>query len=89
MLDIKIIRENPYLVKQAIENRYDTASIDEVLRLDTERRQNIVKLDALRQERKAISKEREKAQERGRALRAEIQTLEEAENKLEKQLQED
>jgi seryl-tRNA synthetase len=88
MLDIKIIRENPELVKKAIKNRYDTAPIDEILQLDAERRQNIVKLDTLRQERKAISKEREKAQERGRALRAEIQTLEEAESKLDKQLQE-
>jgi seryl-tRNA synthetase len=88
MLDIKIIRENPDLVKKAIKNRYDTAPIDEVLRLDAERRQNIVKLDALRQERKAVSKEREKAQERGRAIRAEIQTLEEEASKLDKQLQE-
>jgi seryl-tRNA synthetase len=87
MLDLKFIRENPDLVRQAIENRHDTTSIDEILRLDTERRQNIGKLDALRQERKTISKEREKAQERGRALRAEIQALEEAANNLDKQLQ--
>jgi seryl-tRNA synthetase len=87
MLDLKFIRENPDIVRQAIENRHDTTSIDEILRLDTERRQNIGKLDALRQERKTISKEREKAQERGRALRTEIQELEEAANKLDKQLQ--
>ncbi|OGN99388.1 MAG: serine--tRNA ligase [Chloroflexi bacterium RBG_13_51_18] len=88
MLDIKLIRENPDLVKNAIENRHDSAPIDEVLRLDAERRRNIVKLDALRQERKVISKEREKAQERGRALRTEIQTLEEEVNKIDRQLEE-
>ena len=60
MLDIKIIRENPDLVKKAIENRHESISIDEILRLDTERRQKIVKLDVLRQERKAVSKQREK-----------------------------
>ena len=87
MLDIKIIRETPDLVRKAIEARHDSAPIDEVLRLDAERRRNIVKLDGLRQERKAVSKEREKAQERGRALRAEIQTLEEEVNKLDKQLE--
>ncbi len=87
MLDIKIIRENPDLVKKAIENRHDSAPIDEILRLDALRRQNIVKLDGLRQERKTISKEREKAQERGRALRGEIQTLEDEVNKLDKQLE--
>ena len=53
-----------------------------------ERRQKTGKLDALRQERKNVSKEREKAQERGRALRAEIQTLEEEVSKLDKQLEE-
>ncbi|MFA5309097.1 MAG: serine--tRNA ligase [Dehalococcoidales bacterium] len=87
MLDLKFIRENPELVRQAVANRHDTAPIDEILRLDAERRQNIVKLDALRQERKTISKEREKAQERGRALRVEIQALEEEAGKLDRQLE--
>jgi seryl-tRNA synthetase len=89
MLDIKIIRENPDIVRKAMASRNDsTTAIDEILRIDTERRQNIVKLDGLRQERKTISKEREKAQERGRALRVEIQTLEEEVTRLEKQLEE-
>jgi seryl-tRNA synthetase len=88
MLDLKIIRENPDLVRQAIANRHDTTSIDEILRIDAARRQNIVKLDTLRQERKAISKEREKAQERGRALRGEIQSLEDEVKRLDFQLEE-
>ena len=86
MLDIKIIRENPELVRKAIENRHDSAPVDEILRLDVLRRQNIVKLDNLRQERKVVSKEREKAQERGRALRAEIQELEEESRRLDERL---
>jgi seryl-tRNA synthetase len=88
MLDLKFIRENPELVKKAIENRHDSAPIDEILRLDAERRQGIMKLDSLRQERKIIAKEHEKAQERGRALRAEIQTLEETAKKLDERLSE-
>lgn len=89
MLDIKIIRENPDLVKKAMENRHESvAIIDDVLRIDADRRQNIAKLDGLRQERKTnSSQEREKAQERGRALRGEIQVLEEAVNRLDAQLQ--
>ena len=111
MLDIKIIRENPELVRKAIENRHDSAPIDEVLRLDTLRRQNIVKLDGLRQERKQLSNLKryqitETAEEdakiigtkkplppsqielqRGRALRGEIQALEDEVNKLDKQLE--
>ncbi len=88
MLDLKFIRENPEIVKKAIENRHDSAPIDDILRLDAERRQGIIKLDALRQERKSVSKEREKAQERGRALRTEIQSLEEDARKLEERLTE-
>ncbi len=88
MLDIRYIRENPDIVRRAIANRHDSAPIDEILKLDAERRQNIVKLDSLRQERKTVSKEREKAQERGRALRAEIQELEEASRRIDEKLAE-
>jgi seryl-tRNA synthetase len=87
MLDLKFIRENPELVRQAIANRHDDTPVDEILRLDTERRQKIGKLDSLRQERKTISKEREKAQERGRALRVEIQELEDEARKLDERLE--
>jgi len=88
MLDLKFIRENPDVVRQAIANRHDSAPVDDILRLDIERRQNIGKLDNLRQERKTVAKEREKAQERGRALRVEIQSLEDEAKKLDKQLEE-
>ncbi|MFH1646405.1 MAG: serine--tRNA ligase [Chloroflexota bacterium] len=78
MLDLKLIRENPELVRQALTNRReDTAILDEILELDTERRRKVGQLDNLRQQRKEVSKEREKAQEKGRALRVEIQNLEE------------
>ncbi len=86
MLDIKFIRENPDLVRKAVENRHDSAPIDEILKLDNDRRQGISGLDALRQERKAVSKERD--QEKGRALRTQIQALEEASRKLDERLSE-
>ncbi|MBM3158107.1 MAG: hypothetical protein FJ004_12625, partial [Chloroflexi bacterium] len=38
MLDLKFIRENTELVRQAIANRNDTAPLDEILKLDQERR---------------------------------------------------
>jgi seryl-tRNA synthetase len=88
MLDIKLIRENPEIVRQAIANRQDTAPINEIIRLDLERRKKVGELDNLRQQRKALSKEREKAQEKGRALRAEIQNLEEEVRRLDEQLEE-
>ncbi len=88
MLDIKYIRENPDEVRRAVADRHDSAPIDEILKLDAERRAKVGELDGLRQQRKEVSKEREKAQERGRTLRAQIQTMEEAVRVLEEQLHE-
>ena len=87
MLDIKYIRDNPEIVGQSIANRQDTAPVDEILELDTQRRRKVGELDSLRQQRKTLSKEREKAQEKGRALRAEIQELEEEVRRLDEQLE--
>jgi seryl-tRNA synthetase len=88
MLDLKFIRENPKLVRQALNKRQDSAPLDEILQLDAERRQKIRELDDLRQERKALSKEREKAQEKGRDLRIMIRDMEEEARRLDEQLEE-
>jgi len=88
MLDIKYIRENPELVKKSVENRHDDAPIDRILELDILRRQKVGELDNLRQQRKTVSKEREKAQEIGRKLRSDIQNLEEEVRQLDSQLEE-
>jgi len=88
MLDVKFIRDNPDAVRRAVANRNDKAPLDDILKLDTQRRQKVGELDNLRQQRKALSKDREKAQEKGRAIRAEIQDLEEEVRKLDEQLEE-
>ncbi len=91
MLDLKFIRENIELVRQAIEKRQDTAPLDEILHLDSERRQRILKLESLRHERKEASRERKTDQEtveEGRDLRAMIRGLEEEARNLDKQLEE-
>ena len=90
MLDLKFIRENPDVVRQAVANRHDTAPIDEILQLDAERRQKIAGLEELRCARKAAAKERkmdEAAIESGRDLRVKVKTLEDAVTTLDKQLE--
>ena len=78
MLDIKFIRENPDVVRQAIANRQDTAPLDEILQFDGERRQKMTELEELRRNRKQASRERQvDAAEEGRALRTKIRDLEE------------
>ena len=76
MLDLKFIRENPELVRKSLETRHDTASLDEIVRLDTGRRLKLTELDELRHARKEASKKRQ-APEEGRQLRDRIKTVEE------------
>ena len=88
MLDLKFIRENPEIVRQAMANRQEKSSpLDEILQLDTERRQKMTELEDLRRNRKQASKERQAdAAEEGRALRTKIHDLEEIVNNLDVKL---
>lgn len=60
MLDIKFVRENPELVKENIKKKFQDQKlpyVDEVIALDTERRQVIGRADELRANRNKISKQ--------------------------------
>ena len=60
MLDIKFVRENPELVKENIKKKFQDHKlpyVDEVIELDSERRQVIAKADELRANRNKISKQ--------------------------------
>ena len=56
MLDIKMIRNNPEKVKQAIKNRNKNIDIDAVIAVDDERRELISATDALKAEQNTDSK---------------------------------
>jgi len=88
MLDLKFIRENPAVVRQALENRQDSAPLEEIIQLDAERRQKMRELDDLRQERKALSQERGKDKEKGRDFRVMIRDMEAEARHLDEQLEE-
>ncbi|MFC2001531.1 serine--tRNA ligase [Chloroflexota bacterium] len=91
MLDLKLIRENTELVREALEKRHDSAPLDEILQLDSERRQKILELENLRHERKEAARERKadkEAAEEGRVLRHKINSLEEEVKHLDEQLTE-
>jgi seryl-tRNA synthetase len=58
MLDINLMRENPDLVRAALEKRQmDAAPVDQVLDLDLKRRTIIQEAETLKAERNAVSKE--------------------------------
>lgn len=57
MLDLKLIREKPDLVKQAVRNKNENVNVDQILALDEERRKLIVQADQLKQKRNQVSDE--------------------------------
>jgi seryl-tRNA synthetase len=57
MLDIKFIRENPDIVKEALKARNSKLNIDEMLTLDEERRKLLVETEALKAERNKANNE--------------------------------
>src|SRR6476620_6278029 len=59
MLDIRLIREKPDFVRQRLETRDggEEAKIDEVLRIDADRRKSETELQRLQSERNRLSKE--------------------------------
>ena len=90
MLDLKFIRENIDLVRQAMANRQDTAPLDEILELDSGRRQKLLELEGYRHARKEAGRQRkmtEETMEQGRLLRAQIGSLEDEARNLDAQLE--
>ena len=58
MLDLNLIRENPDLVRTSLKNRQlDASSVDDILRLDEKRRALLTRVESLKAERNAVSKE--------------------------------
>lgn len=75
MIDIQLLRENPDKVRQGVSaKQYDPAIVDEVLKLDEQRRQLMQQVQALQAERNKVSKERNI--ERGKEIKQELQNLE-------------
>ncbi len=58
MLDLNLIRENPDLVRTSLRNRQmDASPVDDILRLDEKRRALLTRVETLKGERNAVSKE--------------------------------
>jgi seryl-tRNA synthetase len=87
MLDLKFIRENTDLVREALLKRRDRAPLDEILELDVARRRRVTELEDLRRARKDVARKRTAADE-GRQLRNQIKELEEAVRSLDAKLEE-
>lgn len=71
MLDLKRIRNNSNEIKESLNNRgekFDVTVIDEVLKLDEERRNILVKVEVLKSKRNQVSSEVPKLKRRKRCI---------------------
>jgi len=92
MLDVKFIRDNLALVKKSTKEKGYKTDIDEVLRLDDERKEVLLRVEKLRTERNEISNKMKGGKpapeliERGKQIKADLaeeeQALASAEEKL-------
>ncbi|RJP46448.1 MAG: serine--tRNA ligase [Armatimonadetes bacterium] len=74
MLDINFIRENTDLVKKAVQQKHADVDIDELLRVDQERRKLLSEVEGLREQRNIASKE--KNIEKGKEIKNKLEDLE-------------
>jgi len=72
MLSLQFIRQNPELVRESLTKRGEVSGLDEVLRLDEERRRLIQEAESLRARKKQVSKEIGKMKEKPPELLAEM-----------------
>lgn len=86
MIDLRLIRDNPGFVHQAVASRQSEAPIDDILETDRLRRDQTQELDELRRQRKEQSRNRQSDPEVGRALRERINSSENILRILEEQL---
>jgi seryl-tRNA synthetase len=81
MLDLKFIRDNVELVRQAMADRQEIVPLNEILEFESERRHKLLELENLRHQRKEAAREKKADQTAiasGRDLRAMIREHEEA-----------
>ena len=90
MIDIKLIRENPELVKKNCERRGCDIDIDALVKTEQEHRATIQKIETLRADRNRLSKEcrdNPDARVKVKELKEELSGLEEQQKKIEKELE--
>lgn len=83
MLDINFIREHSDIVKKSITARKADVDLDEVFKLDDQRRELITKVDALRAKRNEAARVRDKSE--GERVKSELKNLEKQLDKVEKE----
>ena len=86
MIDIKLIRERPDLVKKGVTDKgYSTQTVDEVLGLDEIRRKLMVEIETLRADRNKLTKDQI---DLGKTIKDELKKLEPEQEKINTEIME-
>ena len=88
MLDIKFIRENPDLVREAMRNRSSDFPVDEVLAVDERRRSMLTEVEGLKARRNEVSREIGKTGKKPPKLIEEMRQIGDRIKELDKQTEE-
>jgi seryl-tRNA synthetase len=88
MLDIKLIRENPELVRQALEKRGDSFALDSILEIDSRYRSLLRQTEELRAKHNEASKQLSKSKEKPPQFIAQMRQLGEQISSLQQQTKE-
>ncbi len=88
MLDIKLIRENPELVRQALEKRGDSFALDSILEIDGRYRSLLRQTEELRAKHNEASKQLSKSKEKPPQLIVQMRQLGEQVSSLQQQTKE-
>jgi len=88
MLDIRLIRENPELVRQSLEKRGDSFALDNILEIDERYRNLLRQTEELRAKHNETSKQLGKSTEKPPQLIAEMRQLGEQISSLQQQTRE-
>jgi len=75
MLDIKLVRDNSDIIRQALEKRGDSAPIDEITALDKQHRELLHEMESLRAQRNEVSKQISKMSEKPPELIADMRQI--------------
>ena len=82
MLDLKFIRENTDLVKQAVQNKREKVDIDKLIALDSQWRELLQKVEKLKQERNTASQAIAKLKKEGKSADADIANMQQVSNEI-------
>jgi seryl-tRNA synthetase len=77
MLDIKLVRSQPELVREAMAKRNADVPLDQFLKIDEERRKKLVKVEQLKSRRNSVSKEVGRLKAQGQDAAALIKEMQE------------